>query len=76
MSMKNSILVKLLLKKVLPGIVGAVLLVLAGLWLYGYAGVKFGWVGATDYPSLNAVSHHGAETAGGMSAIGKRAIGL
>ena len=76
MSMKNAILMKLLLKKVLPGVLGAVLLVLAGLWLYGYAGVKFGWVGPTDYPSLNAVSHHGAETAGGMTAIGKRAIGL
>ena len=69
-------LIKLLLKKILPAIVGIVLLVLAGLWLYGYVGVKAGWVGATDYPSLNAVSHHGAETAGGMTAIGKRAIGL
>ena len=76
MSLKNAILVKLLLKKVLPALAGLVLLVLAGLWLYGYAGVKFGWIGASDYSSLNAVSHHGAETAGGLSAIGKRAIAL
>ena len=69
-------LVKLLLKKILPTVVGLALLVLAGLWLYGYAGVKCGWIGATDYPSLNAVSHHGAETAGGLAAIGKHAIGL
>lgn len=74
--MKNAILMKLLIKKILPTLVGAVLLVLAGLWLYGYAGVKFGWIGATDYSSLNSVSHHGAETAGGLTAIGKRAIGL
>ena len=76
MSMKNAILVKLILKKILPSVIAAVLLVLAGLWLYGYVGVKAGWVGATDYPSLNAISHHGAETAGGLTAIGKRAIGL
>lgn len=69
-------LIKLLLKKILPSIVAAALVVLAALWLYGFCGVKFGWVGATDYPSLNAVSHHGAETAGGLTAIGKRAVGL
>lgn len=69
-------LVKLLLKKVLPTVVGVVLLVLAGLWLYGYIGVKAGWVGVSDYSSLNAVSQHGADTAGGLTAIGKKAIGL
>ncbi len=74
--MKNAILVKLLLKKVLPGIIGAALLVLAGLWLYGYVGVKAGWVGVGDYGSLNAVSQHGADTAGGLTAIGKKAVGL
>lgn len=74
--MKNAFLAKLLLKKILPTVVGIALAVLAGLWLYGYLGVKCGWVGATDYNSLNAVSHHGAETAGGLGAIGKHAIGL
>ena len=69
-------LIKLLLKKILPTIVGIVLLVLAGLWLYGYVGVKAGWVGVSDYPSLNAVSQHGADAAGGITAIGKKAIGL
>lgn len=63
-------LFKLLFKKILPALVSAALLVLAVLWLYGFCGVKFGWIGATDYPSLNAVSHHGAETAGGaLSAV-------
>jgi hypothetical protein len=76
MSLKNAFLAKLIFKKILPTVVGIVLVVLAGLWLYGYAGVKCGWVGATDYQSLNAISHHGAETAGGLGAIGKRAIGL
>ena len=69
-------LIKLLLKKILPAVVTAAIVVLAALWLYGFCGVKFGWVGATDYPSLNAISHHGAETAGGITAIGKRAVGL
>ena len=65
-------LVKLLLKKILPTLVGAALVVLAALWLYGFCGVKFGWVSATDYPSLNAISHHGAETAGGEPAADKK----
>lgn len=76
MFMKNVILGKLLLKKILPTVVGIVLLVLVGLWLYGYVGVKAGWVGVSDYPSLNAISQHGADAAGGITAIGKKAIGL
>ncbi|MBR3582254.1 MAG: hypothetical protein IKO01_02270 [Kiritimatiellae bacterium] len=67
---------KLLLKKILPTVVGVALLVLAGLWLYGYVGVKAGWVGVGDYSSLNAISQHGADTAGGLTAIGKKAVGL
>lgn len=67
---------KMLLKRILPTVVGAVLLVLAGLWLYGFCGVKFGWIGVTEYPSLNAVSHHGAETAGGQGALVKGKLGL
>lgn len=67
---------KLLFKKILPTIVGVALLVLAGLWLYGYVGVKAGWVGVSDYSSLNAISQHGADTAGGLTAIGKKAVGL
>ncbi len=49
-------LIKMLLKKILPTVVGVALLVLAGLWLYGYVGVKAGWVGVGDYSSLNAIS--------------------
>lgn len=67
---------KMLLKRVLPTVVGAVLLVLAGLWLYGFFGVKFGWIGVTEYPSLNKVSHHGAEVAGGQGALVKGKLGL
>ena len=69
-------LVKMLLKKILPSLVGAVLLVLAAMWLYGYCGVKFGWIGVTDYPSLNAISHHGGETAGGSATLLKNKVGL
>lgn len=69
-------MMKLLLKRVLPTVVAVAILVLVGLWLYGFLGVKCGWVGVTDYPNLNAVSHHGAEAAGGMGAIVKGKVGL
>lgn len=65
---------KLLLKKIIPSLIAAVLFVLAVMWLYGFCGVKFGWVKATDYPSLNSISHHGAETAGGFVAATKNGI--
>ena len=61
-------LTKLLFKKIIPAIVTAAIVVIAALWLYGYCGVKFGWIGASSYNSLNAISHHGAETAGGFLA--------
>ena len=60
-------MMKLLFKKLLPTIVAVALLVLAALWLYGFCGVKFGWIGATKVHSLNAISQHGAETAGGST---------
>ena len=59
-------LFKRLFKKIIPTIVTAVIVVLAVLWLYGFCGVKFGWVKASDYNSLNSISHHGAKTAGGF----------
>ena len=69
-------LAKLLLKRILPTVVGLLLVVLAGLWLYGFLGVKCGWVGVTDYPELNRVSLHGADAAGGVGAIMKGKVGL
>lgn len=67
---------KMLLKRVLPSILGLALLILAGMWLYGYIGVKAGWIGPTEVPRLNAVSHHGAETGGGAAAAFKAKVGL
>jgi hypothetical protein len=71
---------KLLFKRILPTLLALTILVLGGLWLYGYFGVKQGWINITDYPSLNAVTKHGADTAGGMVELGKvkakKAIGL
>lgn len=64
-------LIKLLFKKIIPTLIAAAIVVLAALWLYGFCGVKFGWIKASDYPSLNSISHHGAKTAGGfVSAAG------
>ena len=63
---------KLIIKRLLPTVVGAIILVLAGLWLYGYVGVKAGWIGPTKIPNLNAVSHSGAEAAGGITACRRR----
>lgn len=67
---------KILLKRVLPSVVGLVLVVLGALWLYGYIGVKAGWVGPTDVPGLNAVSRSGADAAGGVTEATKAKLGL
>jgi len=69
-------MIKILLKRVLPSIVGLALVVLGCLWLYGFIGVKAGWIGPTEVPGLNAVSHSGAEAAGGVAAAAKAKIGL
>ena len=58
---------KLIVKRLLPTVVGAIILVLAGLWLYGYVGVKAGWSGPSKVRKLNAISRSGANTAGGWS---------
>ena len=72
--------VKLLFRRILPTLIAFAILALGGLWLYGYFGVKQGWIGIDDYPSLNAVTKHGAEAAGGatelLKAKAKKAIGL
>ncbi len=57
---------KFLLKRILLPLIGLAIIVLAGLWLYGFIGVKAGWIGPTEVPGLNAVSHSGAEAAGGV----------
>ena len=67
---------KLILKRILPSVIGLAVVILAGLWLYGYVGVKAGWIGPTEVPQLNAVSHSGAEAAGGIAAATKAKIGL
>ena len=67
---------QILLKRVLPSVVGLALVVLGCLWLYGFIGVKAGWIGPTEVPGLNAVSYSGAEAAGGVTAAAKAKIGL
>ena len=69
-------LTKLIVKRLLPTVVGAIILVLAGLWLYGYVGVKAGWINPAKIHNLNAVSHSGAEAAGGIAAATKAKLGL
>ena len=69
-------LIKVLFKRILPSIIVLVILIVGGLWLYGYLGVKAGWIGPTDVPQLNAVSHSGAEAAGGIAAATKAKLGL
>ena len=61
-------MVNMLVKRVLPTVVGLALVVLGCMWLYGYVGVKAGWIGPTEVPGLNAVTHSGAEAAGGVAA--------
>ena len=67
---------KMILKRVVPAVVGLAIVVLGGMWLYGYVGVKAGWIGPTEVPSLNAVVHSGAEAAGGVAAATKAKLGL
>ena len=50
---------KLILKRVLPSVIGLALVILGALWLYGYVGVKAGWIGPTEVPQLNSVSQSG-----------------
>jgi hypothetical protein len=66
----------IILKRILPSIIGLAIVVLGCLWLYGFIGVKAGWIGPTEVPGLNAVSHSGAEAAGGVTAAAKAKIGL
>ncbi len=66
----------MILKRVLPSVIGLVLLVLGALWLYGYVGVKAGWIGPTDVSGLNAVSKSGADAAGGIAGATKAKLGL
>lgn len=69
-------LTRLLIRRVIPALVGLAVVVLAGLWLYGYVGVKAGWIGPTQVPQLNSVSHSGAEAAGGIAEATKVKLGL
>ena len=69
-------IVKLLVKRIIQTLILLALLALGGLWLYGFLGVKFGWVGFTDYPNLNSIAKSGADAAGGMGAIAKGKVGL
>ena len=65
-----------LIKRIILPLITLAFLALAGLWLYGYIGVKAGWIGPTEVPGLNAVSHHGAEAAGGVATAIKTKVGL
>ena len=67
---------QILLKRILPSIIGLAIVVLGCLWLYGFIGVKAGWIGPTEVPGLNAVSHSGADAAGGVTTAAKAKIGL
>ena len=67
---------KMIIKRVLPSVVVLALIVLGCMWLYGYIGVKAGWIGPTEIPGLNAVTHSGADAAGGIAAATKAKIGL
>jgi len=69
-------MVKILVKRVLPSVVGLALVVLGCMWLYGFIGVKAGWIGPTEVPQLNAISHSGADAAGGVAAATKAKLGL
>lgn len=72
----KSLIIKMILKRALPALIGIAVVVLGAMWLYGFIGVKAGFVGPTDIPGLNSISHHGAETAGGVTEALKVKVGL
>ena len=69
-------MMNVIFKRVLPSVIVLALVVLGCMWLYGYVGVKAGWIGPTEVPGLNAVTHSGAEAAGGVAAATKAKLGL
>ena len=69
-------MLNLILRRVLPSVVGLAIGVLCVMWLYGFIGVKAGWIGPTEVPGLNAVSRSGADAAGGVTAATKSKLGL
>ena len=69
-------MVNILLKRVLPTVVGIAIVVLGCLWLYGFIGVKAGWIGPTEVPGLNSISRSGADAAGGVAEAAKTKVGL
>lgn len=69
-------MIKFLVKRLIAPAIVLALLVLGGMWLYGYVGVKAGWIGPTEVPQLNKISQSGADAAGGVAAAAKATIGL
>ena len=69
-------MMNIIFKRVLPSVIVLALVVLGCMWLYGYIGVKAGWIGPTEIPGLNAITHSGADAAGGIAAATKAKIGL
>ena len=67
---------KLLIKRILPSIIGLAILIVAGMWLYGVFGVKCGWVKPLDLKDMNAITKSGVDAAGGTAAVLKSAVGL
>ena len=69
-------MVNIIFKRILPSAILLALVVVGCLWLYGYVGVKAGWIGPTEVPGLNAISHSGADAAGGVGGAAKAKLGL
>ena len=69
-----------ILKRVVIPLVTLALMGIGALWAYGFLGVKCGWIGPTEVRGLNAISHSGAQSAGGevaaMKLKAKNALGL
>lgn len=67
---------KMLLKRILPAVIGLAILVVGGMWLWGFVGVKAGWIGPIEVQQLNSISQSGADAAGGVAAAAKAKLGL
>lgn len=51
-----------------------ILLILGGLWGYGFVGAKAGWIKASDLNGMNPITRNGVDNAGGIGKLMKNSV--
>lgn len=50
------------------------LVVLGGLWGYGFVGAKAGWIKPSDLNGMNPITRNGVDNAGGIGKLIKNSV--